>query len=55
MVIFRQVQPQKASSIELYRQILAVVALVPEGYVATYGQIAKLADYLNMLDWLELF
>ena len=43
MVISRQVQPQKASSIELYRQILAVVALVPEGYVATYGQIAKLA------------
>lgn len=30
-------------NVELAQQILAVVALVPKGKVATYGQIAKLA------------
>ncbi|HRA90674.1 MAG TPA: MGMT family protein, partial [Acinetobacter sp.] len=28
---------------ELHRQILEVIALIPYGKVATYGQIAKLA------------
>ena len=35
--------PQNASSDELARQILQVVALIPYGKVASYGQIAKMA------------
>lgn len=31
------------ASYELYRQILEVVALIPYGRVASYGQVAKLA------------
>ncbi len=34
-----------ASNVELARQILAVVALIPYGRVATYGQVAKLAGF----------
>jgi len=36
-------QYSKTSSDELARQILQVVALIPYGKVASYGQIAKMA------------
>lgn len=35
---------------ELHRQILEVIALIPYGKVATYGQVARMAGYLNMPD-----